>query len=151
MTSRSISMSWNSPNIVTGKFSYMLYLYGPTGLEIVTLAHFCEIRSRIVYFPVLSPCQGICMKTAQETCSLPLLDWILTQGTRWRCEPKLPEKWARQCRQNSLHLQKVMTTLVHQHIFNIKAALFIRCWLIRDSCGIQDYILLLYYIIFNYV
>uniref|UniRef100_H3DPG9 Fibronectin type-III domain-containing protein n=1 Tax=Tetraodon nigroviridis TaxID=99883 RepID=H3DPG9_TETNG len=31
MTSRSISVSWSSPNIVTGKFSYMLYLYGPTG------------------------------------------------------------------------------------------------------------------------
>nr|XP_046251054.1 phosphatidylinositol phosphatase PTPRQ isoform X3 [Scatophagus argus] len=31
MTSRSISVSWNSPNIITGKFTYMLYLYGPTG------------------------------------------------------------------------------------------------------------------------
>ncbi|XP_041652025.1 phosphatidylinositol phosphatase PTPRQ [Cheilinus undulatus] len=31
MTSRSISVSWSSPNIITGKFSYMLYLYGPTG------------------------------------------------------------------------------------------------------------------------
>ncbi|XP_070763484.1 phosphatidylinositol phosphatase PTPRQ [Enoplosus armatus] len=31
MTSRSISVSWNSPSIITGKFSYMLYLYGPTG------------------------------------------------------------------------------------------------------------------------
>nr|XP_019934116.1 PREDICTED: phosphatidylinositol phosphatase PTPRQ [Paralichthys olivaceus] len=31
MTSRSISVSWNAPKITTGKFSYMLYLYGPTG------------------------------------------------------------------------------------------------------------------------
>ncbi|XP_065812716.1 phosphatidylinositol phosphatase PTPRQ [Labrus bergylta] len=31
MTSRSISVSWSSPSIITGKFSYMLYLYGPTG------------------------------------------------------------------------------------------------------------------------
>ncbi|XP_029378292.1 phosphatidylinositol phosphatase PTPRQ [Echeneis naucrates] len=31
MTSRSISVSWNSPNIITGKFTYMLYLYGPAG------------------------------------------------------------------------------------------------------------------------
>ncbi|XP_042351374.1 phosphatidylinositol phosphatase PTPRQ [Plectropomus leopardus] len=31
MTSRSISVSWSSPNIVTGKFTYVLYLYGPTG------------------------------------------------------------------------------------------------------------------------
>ncbi|XP_051239471.1 phosphatidylinositol phosphatase PTPRQ [Dicentrarchus labrax] len=31
MTSRSISVSWSSPNIITGKFTYMLYLYGPTG------------------------------------------------------------------------------------------------------------------------
>ncbi|GLD58656.1 phosphatidylinositol phosphatase PTPRQ, partial [Lates japonicus] len=31
MTSRSISVSWNSPNIITGKFTYTLYLYGPTG------------------------------------------------------------------------------------------------------------------------
>ncbi|XP_068595364.1 phosphatidylinositol phosphatase PTPRQ [Brachionichthys hirsutus] len=30
-TSRSISMSWSSPNIITGKFTYMVYLYGPTG------------------------------------------------------------------------------------------------------------------------
>uniref|UniRef100_A0A3Q3G4C3 Protein tyrosine phosphatase receptor type Q n=1 Tax=Labrus bergylta TaxID=56723 RepID=A0A3Q3G4C3_9LABR len=30
MTSRSISVSWSSPSIITGKFSYMLYLYGPT-------------------------------------------------------------------------------------------------------------------------
>uniref|UniRef100_A0A3B5AC43 Protein tyrosine phosphatase receptor type Q n=1 Tax=Stegastes partitus TaxID=144197 RepID=A0A3B5AC43_9TELE len=32
MTSRSISVSWNSPNIITGRFSYVLYLYGPTFL-----------------------------------------------------------------------------------------------------------------------
>uniref|UniRef100_A0A3Q2DRE6 Protein tyrosine phosphatase receptor type Q n=1 Tax=Cyprinodon variegatus TaxID=28743 RepID=A0A3Q2DRE6_CYPVA len=32
MTSRSISVSWNSPTIITGKFSYVLYLYGPTFL-----------------------------------------------------------------------------------------------------------------------
>ncbi|XP_076588486.1 phosphatidylinositol phosphatase PTPRQ [Chaetodon auriga] len=31
MTSRSISVSWNSPNIITGKFTYVVYLYGPTG------------------------------------------------------------------------------------------------------------------------
>lgn len=31
MTSRSISVSWGSPNIITGKFTYVLYLYGPTG------------------------------------------------------------------------------------------------------------------------
>ncbi|XP_060933059.1 phosphatidylinositol phosphatase PTPRQ [Limanda limanda] len=31
MTSRSISVSWSPPKITTGKFSYMLYLYGPTG------------------------------------------------------------------------------------------------------------------------
>ncbi|KAM3608908.1 uncharacterized protein V6R79_006653 [Siganus canaliculatus] len=31
MTSRSISVTWNSPNIMTGKFTYMLYLYGPKG------------------------------------------------------------------------------------------------------------------------
>ncbi|XP_061578770.1 phosphatidylinositol phosphatase PTPRQ [Cololabis saira] len=31
MTSRSISVSWSSPTIFTGKFTYMLYLYGPTG------------------------------------------------------------------------------------------------------------------------
>ncbi|XP_014873798.1 phosphatidylinositol phosphatase PTPRQ isoform X2 [Poecilia latipinna] len=31
MTSRSISVSWSSPSIITGKFSYVLYLYGPTG------------------------------------------------------------------------------------------------------------------------
>uniref|UniRef100_A0A3P8TAE3 Protein tyrosine phosphatase receptor type Q n=1 Tax=Amphiprion percula TaxID=161767 RepID=A0A3P8TAE3_AMPPE len=32
MTSRSISVSWNSPNIITGKFTYVLYLYGLTFL-----------------------------------------------------------------------------------------------------------------------
>uniref|UniRef100_A0A3Q2Q8Z4 Protein tyrosine phosphatase receptor type Q n=1 Tax=Fundulus heteroclitus TaxID=8078 RepID=A0A3Q2Q8Z4_FUNHE len=32
MTSRSISVSWNSPSIITGKFTYVLYLYGPTFL-----------------------------------------------------------------------------------------------------------------------
>ncbi|XP_049930076.1 phosphatidylinositol phosphatase PTPRQ isoform X4 [Epinephelus moara] len=31
MTSRSISVSWSTPNIITGKFTYVLYLYGPTG------------------------------------------------------------------------------------------------------------------------
>ncbi|XP_008410634.1 phosphatidylinositol phosphatase PTPRQ isoform X3 [Poecilia reticulata] len=31
MTSRSISVLWSSPSIITGKFSYVLYLYGPTG------------------------------------------------------------------------------------------------------------------------
>ncbi|KAK2842216.1 hypothetical protein Q5P01_012416 [Channa striata] len=31
MTSRSISVSWNSPMIITGKFTYVLYLYGPSG------------------------------------------------------------------------------------------------------------------------
>ncbi|XP_047451818.1 phosphatidylinositol phosphatase PTPRQ, partial [Mugil cephalus] len=31
MTSRSISVSWNTPSIVTGKFTYVLYIYGPTG------------------------------------------------------------------------------------------------------------------------
>ncbi|CAK6951123.1 phosphatidylinositol phosphatase PTPRQ [Scomber scombrus] len=31
MTSRSISVAWNSPNIITGKFTYTVYLYGPTG------------------------------------------------------------------------------------------------------------------------
>ncbi|XP_045893416.1 phosphatidylinositol phosphatase PTPRQ isoform X2 [Micropterus dolomieu] len=31
MTSRSVSASWKSPNIITGKFTYMVYLYGPTG------------------------------------------------------------------------------------------------------------------------
>ncbi|XP_078113021.1 phosphatidylinositol phosphatase PTPRQ [Sander vitreus] len=31
MTSRSISISWSSPSIITGKFTYVLYLYGPTG------------------------------------------------------------------------------------------------------------------------
>uniref|UniRef100_A0A3B5QTL2 Protein tyrosine phosphatase receptor type Q n=1 Tax=Xiphophorus maculatus TaxID=8083 RepID=A0A3B5QTL2_XIPMA len=31
MTSRSIYASWNSPSKITGKFSYVLYLYGPTG------------------------------------------------------------------------------------------------------------------------
>ncbi|XP_037623294.1 phosphatidylinositol phosphatase PTPRQ isoform X2 [Sebastes umbrosus] len=31
MTSRSISVSWSSPNIITGKFTYVLYLYGPAG------------------------------------------------------------------------------------------------------------------------
>lgn len=49
MTSRSISVSWNSPNIVTGKFSYMLYLYGPTGLKTLAPSHCCEIRSGNIY------------------------------------------------------------------------------------------------------
>ncbi|CAI5664314.1 unnamed protein product [Oreochromis niloticus] len=31
MTSRSFSVSWSPPSITTGKFSYVLYLYGPTG------------------------------------------------------------------------------------------------------------------------
>uniref|UniRef100_A0A3Q3AT28 Protein tyrosine phosphatase receptor type Q n=1 Tax=Kryptolebias marmoratus TaxID=37003 RepID=A0A3Q3AT28_KRYMA len=31
MTSRIISVSWNPPSILTGKFSYVLYLDGPTG------------------------------------------------------------------------------------------------------------------------
>uniref|UniRef100_A0A3Q1F7L9 Phosphatidylinositol phosphatase PTPRQ-like n=1 Tax=Acanthochromis polyacanthus TaxID=80966 RepID=A0A3Q1F7L9_9TELE len=31
MTSRSMSVSWSSPNIITGRFTYVLYLYGPTG------------------------------------------------------------------------------------------------------------------------
>ncbi|XP_027128956.1 phosphatidylinositol phosphatase PTPRQ [Larimichthys crocea] len=31
MTSRSISMSWSSPSVITGKFTYVVYLYGPTG------------------------------------------------------------------------------------------------------------------------
>uniref|UniRef100_A0A3P8V0V9 Protein tyrosine phosphatase receptor type Q n=1 Tax=Cynoglossus semilaevis TaxID=244447 RepID=A0A3P8V0V9_CYNSE len=31
VTSRSISVSWNSPNIITGKFTYVLYIYGSTG------------------------------------------------------------------------------------------------------------------------
>ncbi|XP_013765491.1 phosphatidylinositol phosphatase PTPRQ [Pundamilia nyererei] len=30
MTSRSFSVSWSPPSITTGKFSYVLYLYGPT-------------------------------------------------------------------------------------------------------------------------
>ncbi|KAF7670333.1 hypothetical protein LDENG_00018790 [Lucifuga dentata] len=30
-TSRSVSMSWNSPTIITGRFTYIIYLYGPTG------------------------------------------------------------------------------------------------------------------------
>ncbi|KAM9377392.1 phosphatidylinositol phosphatase PTPRQ [Pholidichthys leucotaenia] len=30
-TSRSIYVTWNPPAVVTGKFSYVLYLYGPTG------------------------------------------------------------------------------------------------------------------------
>ncbi|XP_004553302.3 phosphatidylinositol phosphatase PTPRQ isoform X1 [Maylandia zebra] len=31
MTSRSFSVSWSPPSITTGKFSYVLYLHGPTG------------------------------------------------------------------------------------------------------------------------
>ncbi|XP_068459000.1 phosphatidylinositol phosphatase PTPRQ isoform X3 [Clinocottus analis] len=31
MTSRSISVSWGTPNIITGRFTYVLYLYGPSG------------------------------------------------------------------------------------------------------------------------
>ncbi|KAM9807812.1 phosphatidylinositol phosphatase PTPRQ [Neosynchiropus ocellatus] len=31
VTSRLILVSWSSPKIITGKFTYMLYLYGPTG------------------------------------------------------------------------------------------------------------------------
>ncbi|KAM4572267.1 phosphatidylinositol phosphatase PTPRQ-like isoform 3-T3 [Odontesthes bonariensis] len=31
MTSRSISVSWSPPSITTGRFTYMIYLYGPTG------------------------------------------------------------------------------------------------------------------------
>ncbi|CAG5958075.1 unnamed protein product, partial [Menidia menidia] len=31
MTSRSISVLWTPPSITTGRFTYMLYLYGPTG------------------------------------------------------------------------------------------------------------------------
>ncbi|XP_051917347.1 phosphatidylinositol phosphatase PTPRQ [Hippocampus zosterae] len=31
VTSRSISLAWNSPTIITGKFTYVLFLYGPTG------------------------------------------------------------------------------------------------------------------------
>uniref|UniRef100_A0A3Q1HCG0 Uncharacterized protein n=1 Tax=Anabas testudineus TaxID=64144 RepID=A0A3Q1HCG0_ANATE len=31
MTSRSITVSWNTPKNITGKFTYVLYLYGPTG------------------------------------------------------------------------------------------------------------------------
>ncbi|XP_075998501.1 phosphatidylinositol phosphatase PTPRQ [Genypterus blacodes] len=31
VTSRSISVSWISPTIITGKFNYIIYLYGPTG------------------------------------------------------------------------------------------------------------------------
>ncbi|XP_057692657.1 phosphatidylinositol phosphatase PTPRQ isoform X2 [Corythoichthys intestinalis] len=31
VTSRSITLAWNSPTIITGKFTYVLFLYGPTG------------------------------------------------------------------------------------------------------------------------
>ncbi|XP_037109194.1 phosphatidylinositol phosphatase PTPRQ [Syngnathus acus] len=31
VTSRSISLAWNSPNIITGKFTYVVFLYGPSG------------------------------------------------------------------------------------------------------------------------
>nr|XP_057932138.1 phosphatidylinositol phosphatase PTPRQ [Doryrhamphus excisus] len=31
VTSRSISFSWNSPTIITGKFTYVVFLYGSTG------------------------------------------------------------------------------------------------------------------------
>ncbi|XP_078139181.1 phosphatidylinositol phosphatase PTPRQ [Centroberyx gerrardi] len=31
MTSKSISMSWEPPTIITGRFTYVIYLYGPTG------------------------------------------------------------------------------------------------------------------------
>ncbi|XP_077591289.1 phosphatidylinositol phosphatase PTPRQ [Stigmatopora nigra] len=31
VTSRSISLAWNAPAIITGKFSYVLFLYKPTG------------------------------------------------------------------------------------------------------------------------
>nr|XP_023996551.1 phosphatidylinositol phosphatase PTPRQ-like [Salvelinus alpinus] len=31
MTSKSVSVSWEPPTIVTGRFSYVIYLYGPTG------------------------------------------------------------------------------------------------------------------------
>ncbi|KAL0968338.1 hypothetical protein UPYG_G00265600 [Umbra pygmaea] len=32
VTSTYFSVSWDPPNIVTGRFSYVIYLYGPTGL-----------------------------------------------------------------------------------------------------------------------
>ncbi|XP_067090347.1 phosphatidylinositol phosphatase PTPRQ-like [Osmerus mordax] len=32
VTSRSISLSWDAPSIITGRFSYVVYLYGPMGL-----------------------------------------------------------------------------------------------------------------------
>ncbi|XP_036811524.1 phosphatidylinositol phosphatase PTPRQ isoform X4 [Oncorhynchus mykiss] len=31
VTSKSVSVSWDPPTIVTGRFSYVIYLYGPTG------------------------------------------------------------------------------------------------------------------------
>ncbi|XP_045061033.1 LOW QUALITY PROTEIN: phosphatidylinositol phosphatase PTPRQ-like [Coregonus clupeaformis] len=31
MTSKSVSVSWDPPTVVTGRFSYVIYLYGPTG------------------------------------------------------------------------------------------------------------------------
>lgn len=37
VTSRSISLAWNSPTIITGKFTYVLFLYGPTGQYLLTL------------------------------------------------------------------------------------------------------------------
>lgn len=39
MTSRSISVSWSSPKTITGKYTYVLYLDGPTGYSILTLKH----------------------------------------------------------------------------------------------------------------
>lgn len=54
MTSRSIYASWNSPSKITGKFSYVLYLYGPTGcLLFYTFhkIHLCkQITQNICFF-----------------------------------------------------------------------------------------------------
>ena len=38
VTSKSVSVSWDPPTIVTGRFSYVTHLYGPTGTHTHTHA-----------------------------------------------------------------------------------------------------------------
>uniref|UniRef100_A0A3B4FMX1 Protein tyrosine phosphatase receptor type Q n=1 Tax=Pundamilia nyererei TaxID=303518 RepID=A0A3B4FMX1_9CICH len=46
MTSRSFSVSWSPPSITTGKFSYVLYLYGPTVL-LLPVSHTLDLEALI--------------------------------------------------------------------------------------------------------
>lgn len=41
VTGKSFSISWEPPNIVTGKFTYKVELYGQTGKSVNLILYYC--------------------------------------------------------------------------------------------------------------